>query len=72
MTKFIPEKKGNKFRGLEPMDTSINLYDKLMSYRYYRLRSLSESLPNENKTKFKKLFKKLEIIFQGHKFNGDE
>lgn len=69
---FFKRSKGPKFPGLCSITVSDKRYDKLMSYRYYRLYKIDQRRNAEATSKLSRLLKSLDLTFREHKFSGAE
>ena len=73
--KFIPFHKrlrGPCHEGLEVIKPSDPRYDRLMSYRYYRLIDEDQQLRESSQTPLYKYLKELNLVMETHKFTGKD
>ena len=63
--------KGPKQQGLDSLAPSEERFDRLMSYRYYRLLDTTAMRTHETTTSLHKTFKNIELNMREHKFYGE-
>jgi len=64
--------KGPKHPGLSSLQPSDGRYDRLMSYRYYRLSHTSQRRSFTSTTRLHKMIKNLELTLKERKFDGSD
>ena len=69
---FREKKKGKKHRGLKELRAPNPLYDRLLSYRLYRLRDTSQSRSSRATAKVKDFIKRMELKLKDHYFSGED
>lgn len=69
---FFQREKGPKYPGLSSLHPSDPLFDRLMSYRYYRLMRTSRTRSSATTGVIRKQIKNLELILKDHKFSGED
>ena len=69
---FFERAKGPKHPGLSSLRSSDPMYDRLLSYRYYRLREKKAGVNAAGMIKLRIFMKSLDITMQGHRFDGSD
>ena len=69
---FALRDKGPKHPGLASLQPSDGRYDKLLSYRYYRLKRVIQTRNSSSTTRLISLIKNLELTFSERKFDGKD
>lgn len=69
---FFQRKNGPKRAGLSSIIPPNRLYDKLMSYRYYRLMRTDHRRNADANNNLSRLLKSLDLTFKEHKFSGSD
>ena len=69
---FNRRSKGPSHPGLASLKPSNKLYDRLMSYRYYRLIKTKHTRTHESTFRLHKLIRNLELSFKDSKFSGED
>ena len=65
-------KKGPKHHGLDSLVPSDERFDRLMSYRYYRLLDTTSLRTHETTSRLHKTLKNIELTMKEHKFSGED
>ena len=69
---FHNRRKGPKHPNLNSIVPSEERYDRLLSYRYYRLQKTNANRSNASTTRLHKTLKNLELTMKEHKFSGED
>lgn len=69
---FFEREKGPKHDGLSSLKPSNPLYDRLMSYRYYRLMRTSDRRSSRSTGMLSALLKRMGLTMKEHSFSGDD
>ena len=69
---FHQRSKGPSHRRLASLQPSNKKYQRLMSYRYYRLRKTTHTRDHARTTQLHKLLKNLDLSFRESKFSGQD
>jgi len=69
---FHQRRKGPSHPGLASLQPSNRKYQRLMSYRYYRLRKTKQTRDHARTTQLHKLLKNLDLSFRESKFSGQD
>ena len=64
--------KGPKMLGLDSLVPSDSRFDRLMSYRYYRLTDTTAARTQDSTTRLHRLLKNIELTMREHKFDGED
>ena len=67
---FFEREKGPKYPGLASLHTSDPLFDRHMSYRFYRLNDTTQTRTSSETGKVRRFIKDLEITLSEQKFTG--
>ena len=69
---FHQRQKGPKHPGLDSLVPSDERFDRLMSYRYYRLINTEPMRTHQSTTRLHKTLKNIELTMRDHKFSGED
>ena len=64
--------KGPKILGLDSLVPSDSRFDRLMSYRYYRLIDTTAARTQDSTTRLHRLLKNIQLTMREHKFDGED
>ncbi len=69
---FAERLKGPRYPGLSPIKPSDLMFDRVMNYRYYRLKLVRNSRSANHTLELRKHLKSLEITFKNDQFTGED